>query len=251
VAPQPATTTWLAALGDFANDGAHRTLAEKAFGSLHEAIVSGRLRPGERLPIDDIAESLEMSAMPIREAVRRLDAAGLAESIPHRGARVTNLSQADLIEVYEARLALEPLAVRHAAEHFDAQHARIAIERLAALNRLSGENLPDTWTAHTRFHFALYEAAGSQWLLRLIRPLWETSERYRIAVQHKLTARRGEHEEILAACVAHDPERAAAALHDHLAMTANSVSRAMGGENVFDRRRAFRETSAVSTPRHG
>jgi DNA-binding GntR family transcriptional regulator len=76
VAPQPATTTWLAALGDFANDGAHRTLAEKAFGSLHEAIVSGRLRPGERLPIDDIAESLEMSAMPIREAVRRLDAAG-------------------------------------------------------------------------------------------------------------------------------------------------------------------------------
>ena len=94
---------------------AHRTLADRAFGALHDAIVAGTLAPGERLPIEELGEALGMSAMPIREALRRLDAAGLVENIPHRGARVTELAIADLAEVYEARLALEPLAVRRAS----------------------------------------------------------------------------------------------------------------------------------------
>src|ERR1700752_5274853 len=94
----------------------HRTLAEKAFDTLHTAIITGELRPGARLPIEELAALLGMSPMPIREAVRRLDAAGLVENIPHRGARVTELSVSDLAEVYEARLALEGLAIRRAAE---------------------------------------------------------------------------------------------------------------------------------------
>jgi DNA-binding FadR family transcriptional regulator len=72
-----------------------RTLAEKAFETLHKAIVTGHLRPGERLPIEELAAVLK-SAMPIREAVRHLDSAGLVENIPHRGARVTELSMSAL-----------------------------------------------------------------------------------------------------------------------------------------------------------
>jgi DNA-binding GntR family transcriptional regulator len=53
--------------------GGHRTLAERAFATLHEAIVTGVLPPGERLPIEELAEILEMSPMPIREALRLLD----------------------------------------------------------------------------------------------------------------------------------------------------------------------------------
>ena len=64
----------------------HRTLAEKAYETLHAAIITGVLRPGARLPIEELAEHLEMSPMPIREAVRRLDAVGLVENVPHRGA---------------------------------------------------------------------------------------------------------------------------------------------------------------------
>jgi DNA-binding GntR family transcriptional regulator len=234
-------TSALDRLGEVAVASGHRTLAEKAFGALHEAILTGRLRPGERLPIEELAEVLDMSAMPIREAVRRLDAAGLVENIPHRGARVTELSIDDLEEVYEARLALEPLTVRRAAEHFDEEKAAVANSRLAALNDLPDDNSTGTWAAHTAFHFALYEAAGSNWLLRLIRPLWETSERYRLAapVKRKLATRRGEHELILQACIDHDGERAALALHDHLAMTANVVSNAMGGGDLFEPRGAF------------
>src|SRR4051812_47077111 len=106
-------------LGGKAIAGGPPTPAQKALDAPHHAIPSGRLSPGERLPIEDLAEVLDMSAMPIREAVRRLDAAGLVENIPHRGARVTELSIDDLAEVYEARLALEPLAVQRAAARFD------------------------------------------------------------------------------------------------------------------------------------
>src|SRR5580704_4137435 len=117
----------LAGLADDRSSRGHRTLAEKAFDTLHQAIITGRLRPGTRLPIEELAEVLEMSPMPIREAVRRLDAAGLVENIPHRGARVTELSVTDLAEVVEARLALEVLAIRRAAERIT--DARVAYAR--------------------------------------------------------------------------------------------------------------------------
>jgi DNA-binding GntR family transcriptional regulator len=215
--------------------GGHRTLADRAFAALHDAIVAGHLAPGERLPIEELGVALGMSAMPIREALRRLDAAGLVENIPHRGGRVTELSIPDLAEVYEARLALEPLAVRHGAEHFDEAQAALATERLAALNDLPDDSSPETWAAHTAFHFALYEAAGSRWLLRLIEPLWETSQRYRLAanVSPRLRARSDEHEVILRACIDHDADLAARSLYNHLARTANVVSQAMGGTTVF------------------
>src|ERR1700742_1841628 len=108
----------------------HRTLAEKAYESLHAAIITGALRPGARLPIEELADVLDMSPMPIREAVRRLDAAGLVENIPHRGARVTELSVIDLSEVYEARMALEVLAIRRAAERFRDADEEAARQRL-------------------------------------------------------------------------------------------------------------------------
>jgi DNA-binding GntR family transcriptional regulator len=225
-------------LAVLAGDGTgrgHRTLAEKAFDTLHTAIITGQLRPGTRLPIEELAEVLEMSPMPIREAVRRLDSAGLVENIPHRGARVTELSVIDLAEVVEARLALELLAIRRAAERFTDGHEQHARDMLSALNALPDDNSAATSTAHAGFHFALYEAADSAWLIRLIRPVWETSERYCLEVPscRQLVGRRHEHETILGSCVAHDPDRAALALHDHLATTANSIAVAMGSEKLF------------------
>ena len=218
--------------------GGHRTLAERAFATLHEAIVTGVLAPGERLPIEELAEILEMSPMPIREALRLLDSVGLVENIPHRGARVTELSIDDLREVYEARLALEPLAVRHAAENFTDQDAQQAADRLAEHVRASKQRtLGPIWASHTAFHFALYDAANSRWMLRLIHPLWESSERYRFAmlpVRLNLDKRRLEHEQILQACIDHDPDRASLELRNHLARTANMIAAQMGGEELFE-----------------
>src|SRR5690348_16150851 len=214
----------------------HRTLAEKAFDALHQAIITGQLRPGTRLPIEELADVLQMSPMPIREAVRRLDAAGLVENIPHRGARVTQLSITDLSEVYEARLALDVLAIRRAAERFTPADAATATARLAELQASSDDTSAATSSAHVAFHFALYAAADSSWLLRLIRPIWETAERYCLEVPEcrQLAARKYEHQAILEACMAHEPDAAAIALRDHLARTANNISAAMGGNQLFE-----------------
>ena len=218
--------------------GGHRTLAERAFATLHEAVVTGVLAPGERLPIEELAEILEMSPMPIREAQRQLDSVGLVENIPHRGARVTELSIDDLREVYEARLALEPLAVRHAAEQFsDADAAEAAARLEDHVKAYKRRDVALVWSTHTAFHFALYDAAKSRWMGRLIHPLWETSERYRFAmlpVRLNLDQRRLEHERILQACIDHDGGRAAHELYNHLARTANLIAGQMGAEDLFD-----------------
>jgi DNA-binding GntR family transcriptional regulator len=221
---------------DYSAPQGHRTLAEKAFETLHRAIITGRLRPGTRLPIEDLAEALRMSPMPIREAVRRLDAYGLVENIPHRGARVSELSIADLAQVYEVRLALEVPAIRRAAERFDTGHALIAQEILDALHAETDYSSAEASAAHEGFHFALYEAAGSAWLLRLIRPPWQTSERYRLEFQpcKQLSAHNDEHKEILDACVARDPDWAARLLSNHLTETANAIALGMGSEPLPD-----------------
>jgi DNA-binding GntR family transcriptional regulator len=226
-------------LGVLAEEGlnrGHRTLAEKAFETLHTAILTGQLRPGTRLPIEELAEVLQMSPMPIREAVRRLDAAGLVENIPHRGARVTELSIDDLEEVYEARMALEVLAIRRAAERFNHEASANARRRLDDLDRVTDDESASTSAAHEAFHFALYDAADSAWLIRLIRPVWETAERYCLEVPQvrQLAARRYEHALILDACEVRDPDRAAIALHDHLATTANKIAIEMGAAELFD-----------------
>jgi DNA-binding GntR family transcriptional regulator len=213
----------------------YRTLAQKAFVVLHEAILTGRLAPGDRLPIEDIARDLGMSAMPIREAVRQLDMVGLVENIPHRGARVTSISIRDLRGVYDARLALEPLAIRRAAERFTPENAMEATSKLTRLNRLEDAEWAEVLAAHTEFHFALYRAADSVWLDRLIRPLWETSERYRYAapLSGKLEMRQGEHRAILTACIDHEPEHAARLVHNHLARTANALAKQMNAPQLF------------------
>jgi DNA-binding GntR family transcriptional regulator len=226
----------LAVLSGEGSRGGHRTLAEKAFDSLHRAIITGRLEPGMRLPIEDLAHVLKMSPMPIREAVRRLDNAGLVENIPHRGARVTELSLKDLSEVYDLRLSVEVLAVRRAAERFSDSDVKVARHNLAKLEALEDDNSDATSAAHEAFHFSLYLAAGSAWLMRTIRPLWETSERYCLALpeSRQLKQRTGEHRIILDACIAKEPEAAGAALRNHLATTANNVAGRMDHAPLYE-----------------
>ena len=215
----------------------HRTLAERAAAELQEAIVSGELPPGSPLRLERLAQSLEMSPMPVREAIRQLERLGLAEHVPHRGARVSALSIDDLHDTYDVRLALEGLAIRHAAERFTDEDAAVAEVRLAEHVRAYREgDVVRGRRVHSEFHLGLYDASGSRWLPRLIRPIWENSERYRVAslpARGSLERRRREHQRLLDACVAHDPEEAEAALRAHLILTANTVAARMGHADLF------------------
>ncbi|HEY5320291.1 MAG TPA: GntR family transcriptional regulator [Galbitalea sp.] len=228
------TQPWAAAALD-----SHRTLAEKAYAALHEAIVSGAIAPGQRLRIEELASALGMSHLPIREAIRQLESRGLVEHVPHRGGRVTEISLEDLRELYEARLLIEPDIIARSATSFtevDADTARAALARHAQASEQG--QMADVWSAHTAFHFALYNPCRSSWLVRLITPLWESSQRYRMTIpplnsDMRRKEAQEEHQEILAACIAHDSERAARVLHNHLVQTANLITEQMGGGTVF------------------
>jgi DNA-binding GntR family transcriptional regulator len=230
-----------ARLGSFGEGTGHRTLAEKAFAMLHDAIIVGELHPGERLPIGDLAEAMHLSQMPIREALRRLDADGLVENIPHRGASVAPLTIEDLREVYDARLLLELPAIEGAAARFtaaDEREAAASLERLEDATERGERTL--ALNAHTAFHFGLYAASGSRWLPRLISPLWDNAERYRVAALGGslglFEQRAREHRDLLAACSSHEPARAAALLWNHLVQTANAIFKEMDGEESYELR---------------
>jgi DNA-binding GntR family transcriptional regulator len=212
-------------------------MAEAALERLREAIILGELTPGTPLRLEDLGRSLGMSISPIREAVRQLEALGLAEHVPHHGAKVMGLDVEELRELFSIRLALESMAVRRAAEAFTQLDEQSARDHLMAFDdaRHRGETR-DAVREHTAFHFALYEAARSSWLLRLIRPTWDSCERYR-PVLLGAGVLQDRHEELdvelVDACAAHDAERAAAALRAHLELASDVFSVELKGRSIF------------------
>jgi DNA-binding GntR family transcriptional regulator len=162
------------------------TLADAATAELRERILSGELESGAPLRLEELARSLGTSISPVREAVRKLESLGLAVHVAHRGSRVKELDVDDLRDTYEARLALEPVTVARAAQHItpaDVERAQAALESYTAC-RERGDR-PAARDAHDAFHFTLYNASGSDWLVRLIRPTWDNSERYRAEPGHR------------------------------------------------------------------
>jgi DNA-binding GntR family transcriptional regulator len=216
----------------------HRTMAEAALEQLREAIILGELTPGTPLRLEELARSLGTSISPIREAVRQLEALGLAEHVPHHGAKVVGLEIEELREIFSIRLALETMAVRRAAELFTTEDEETARGHLADLDvARRGRDARAAVRAHTAFHFALYEAARSGWLLRLIRPAWDSCERYRPVLLGSHGSPQDRHaeldEEMLAACAARDPARAAAALHAHLELASDIYEVELAGQSIF------------------
>jgi DNA-binding GntR family transcriptional regulator len=197
-----------------------RTLAEAATSALHQMILSGQIAEGSHLRLNELASALDMSVMPVREAIRRLAALGLVELVPHKGAWVRGLSVEDFRDTHETRLALELLAVDRAARRFTPEDEQTAEAFLLEYEELArtGDG-PGARRAHKDFHFTLIRASGSVWLPRTIEPIWQNSERYRFASAPSPEALRAldrEHRSILDACRRHDPDTAVAALHAHL-----------------------------------
>jgi DNA-binding GntR family transcriptional regulator len=216
----------------------HRTMAQAALERLREAIILGELTPGTALRLEDLARSLGMSISPIREAVRQLEALGLAEHVPHHGAKVVALEIEELRELFSIRLALETMAVRRAAGLFAAEDEAAARAHLDELDgaRRDGD-ARSALRAHTAFHFTLYEAARSAWLLRLIRPAWDSCERYRPVLFGAGGPPQERHaqldRELFDACAARDPDRAAAALHAHLELASDIYAVELAGRSIF------------------
>lgn len=205
-----------------------QTAGDQAEEALFQAIMQGQIPPGAPLRLQELASALGMSIMPVREALRRLESLGLVEIIAHKGAWVRPLTRVDLYDTYFTRLHLECLAMRAAAERFtaaDAEAARGALEDHVAARQIGDQ--VGARNAHERFHFAMYRACGSDWLVRSIQPAWRNSERYRVESMRNpehVARRQQEHAEMLAALEAHDPVAAVTLLASHLRSSVELVA---------------------------
>ena len=201
---------------------------EQVTGRLREAIISGALQPGERLNQEALAERLGVSRMPVREALRRLQAEGLVTLQPYRGAIVAGLSTRELREIYEIRMALEVLAMKIGFE----EAGGLDVDQMeAVLRQLDKPVDEDAWLAlNTDFHNLLYRGADRPLLLENIGVLRNKSDRFLrlfAAKQGRTVQAQREHWAILEALRRKDIGKACHLLQDHLQSTVTSLSEAL------------------------
>jgi DNA-binding GntR family transcriptional regulator len=156
-----------------------RTIVNEVTVRVRQEIISGRIQPGQRIRLRTLEELFGVSHIPIREALRSLEAEGLVENIPQRGAIATPLSIEELTEVYDLRRLLEPAVAERAIPQLTKEQLRMSAKALEELNAVPGEwASPEFPEAHRRFHWLLLEPGGTSLIERILTQLWQTSERY-------------------------------------------------------------------------
>ena len=153
------------------------TRQETVFGELKQAIISGRIAPGERILSREIAEQMGVSQIPVRDALARLEALGFISTQLNKGSVVNELSKEELSELVEIRLVVESMAAKRAAK----KRTEEDLEELERMhNRFTRAwNDVDEWLRLNRsFHFAIYRAANMRILLHVIERLWDKYSPY-------------------------------------------------------------------------
>jgi DNA-binding GntR family transcriptional regulator len=215
------------------------TLATAMFRRLRADILDGRLAPGQRLKVQDLAAQHGVGAAPLREALAQLAAEGLARRIEQRGFRVAEADPAEFAGLIRTRCLVEPLALRESVAQGDAaweDGLAGAERRLARLPRsLDAKRYqpnPAWEAAHVAFHRALIAACGAPQLLAFCERLREEADRYRkLAGAAAYPARdvEAEHAAIAAAALDRDADRAGALLAQHLSTTGDFVRHKLDG----------------------
>lgn len=202
-----------------------RTAGEHVYEHLRDAILSGRLRGGQRIDQDVVARQLGVSRMPVREAIRRLDSEGFVTNRPNRGALVTALGPDEMLELFEMRSALEALAVSLALPRIDAAVMAELEDRVRRMRR--AEARIGAWIEiHETLHDAITRLAGRPRLAAAIRNLRQAAAPY---LRLYLSAYRYaempgfEHETLLEAIRSGDPATAADAMREHVMSAASGV----------------------------
>jgi DNA-binding GntR family transcriptional regulator len=206
------------------NTAAVQTREDFVIDELREAIVRGHFKPGEKLDQEEIAELLNVSRIPVRQALRTLTAEGLVKMYPHRGATVAELSREELEEIYFLRGVLEGVAARLAAPRMDEAHIaklQAILEKIDQLNDL------DEWLDLNReFHNTIYEVINRPRLLEMIESLRNTSAPYirdYIASPEYFEVTRLSHRRILEACINRDGILAQQETQKHLKVVGEGV----------------------------
>lgn len=158
----------------------YKPLREMVFESLREAIILGRLKPGERLMEIQLAEEMGVSRTPVREAIRKLELEGFVVMVPRKGAYVAGISLKDIVDVFEVRAALEGLAAGLAAERITDEELEQLERSLIQVNTSSGGDINAFIEGDSSFHHLIYLASRNQRLVQIITHLQEQIHRFRM-----------------------------------------------------------------------
>lgn len=201
-------------------DNEYLPLRDVVFNTLRQEILTGKMKPGERLMEIHLANKLGVSRTPIREAIRMLELEGLVNMIPRKGAEVAQISWKSLKDVLEVRRALDVLAIELACE-------RMTQEELASLYRACEDFEEATKTKDTRkiagadveFHDIIVASTENKRLIQLVNNLSEQMYRYRFEYikdsnQHEMLV--GEHKEMYRSIQSKNKKAAADVVKKHI-----------------------------------
>jgi len=176
---------------------ASKTKNVAVYNKLRQSIIKGKLKPGQKVVMAELAKGFGLSETPVREAIRRLESEGYIDFTPHMGAIVTKIDEGELVEIYLIRIALEELATRLAVPHVVEKDIdflnRKNHEMEVAIQQGRYENLA---AINKAFHLRIYKAAPFPRLYKMICDLWDTFERWPSVFSYV-------------------PERAAASVEEH------------------------------------
>jgi DNA-binding GntR family transcriptional regulator len=207
----------------------YEPLAATVVRSVREAILSGRLAPGDRIRQEDFAKRLGTSRIPVREALRHLEAEGLVTLVPHSGARVAVMDFAGFSELYRIREEVEPIAIEESAPRLSDEQIHELRELLAVVESSADTDVNRWLEFDRRFHLASYAAAPLPQVLSMIERFWNQTQQYRRAF---LSAVRpvnlgivgAEHLLIMDALARRDGKDAAALQRLHIRRTRNTLA---------------------------
>lgn len=204
--------------------GKTASAADIIYGALRDAIIRGQLPEGETLRQDNIAQMFNVSRIPVREALKRLEAQGLATSVRYKGVVVASMSTDEISEIFEFRALVEPRVIELAVPNLTDEslaRARQYCEAFAA------ETRPERWgDINRQFHAALYADSGRPYYLSVVNATSDRVERYtraQLDLTHGKERARADHQAIMDACVRRDAKGAARLTRDHILNAGKSL----------------------------
>jgi DNA-binding GntR family transcriptional regulator len=225
---QPQDSAVLTLLGDEPMTSGRRAavLHDDIYAVLRHNLISGALVPGQRVSIRTLAETFGTSLVPVRDALKRLVAEHALLMLPNRTVRVPMMTRERFQELLQARLALETMLTRRAAE-------RITHDKIAALDAVNDSmqfavqagDVKSYLAANYAFHFGLYAAAGSSVILPMVEMLWVQAGPFLNALFNDIGTRNagGNHREVVKALRRRDAVGAASAINADLADAADLI----------------------------
>ena len=191
---------------------ASKTKNVAVYNKLRQGIIKGKLKPGQKVVMADLAKAFGLSETPVREAIRRLESEGYVDFTPHTGAIVTKIDEGEMVEIYLIRIALEELATRLASPHITEKDIDFLNKKNREMEMAIQQNRYEILAGINKlFHLRIYKAAPFPRLYKMICDLWDTFERWPSVfsyVPERAAASVEEHKKIIQALQTRDTDQA-------------------------------------------